>query len=114
MVFPFVISGTAGQLCFSSVIGVGLVCGVAALSATLRACSTACLSGEECVGVCGKPCGVKVGDTASSSIRVARLILCSRERGEVNSTIDKSNGRSPVRSGRWLVIAAICSDCVRG
>ena len=86
MVFPFVISGTVGQLGHSSVVGVGLIRGVAALSTTLRACSTACLSGEGCVGVCG--------DTASSSIRVARSTLCLMERDEVDWIVDRSSGLS--------------------
>ena len=117
MVFPFVILGIVGQLGCSGVIGIGLFCGEAASSATLRACSTACLSGDDHVGmfgVFGEPCGVKVGDTASSSILVARSTLCSRERDEVNSIVDKSNGRSPVRSGHRSVIIAIYTDCVGG
>ena len=84
MVFPLAILGIVGPLGRSSVIGVRLTCGAAALSATLRAHSTACLSGEGCVGVCREPCDVKVGDTASSSIWVARSTLCSMERDEVN------------------------------
>ena len=84
MVFPFVITGSPGQSGLSGVVDVGSICGVAASSATLRAHSTACLSGESCVGVCGEFCGVKVGDTASSSIQVARSTLCSIERDEVD------------------------------
>ena len=68
----------------SGVVGASSIRGVAASSATLNARSTACLSGESRVGVCGEPCGVKVGDTASSSIRVARSTLCSIERDEVD------------------------------
>jgi hypothetical protein len=68
MVFLFVMSGVVGQLSLSGVVGVGLGCGEAALSATFNTHLTTCLSGEDCVGVCGEPCGVKVGDTASSSI----------------------------------------------
>ena len=110
MVLPIMISGTVGQFGLSGVVGVGLVCGVAASSATLRARSTTCLSGEDCVGVCGEPCGVKVGDTASSSIRVARSTLCSRERDEVNSIVDKFSRQSLTRSGRRLVIVTIYAD----
>jgi hypothetical protein len=76
--------GSSGWSNFSGVVDVGSIRGVAASSATLNACSTTCLSGESCVGVCGEPCGVKVGDTASSSIRVARSTLCSIERDEVD------------------------------
>ena len=61
-------SGSSEWSSLFGVVGVGSICGVAASSATLNARSTACLSGESCVGVCGEPCGVKVGDTASSSI----------------------------------------------
>ena len=100
MVFPFVMSGTSGQLGLSGVVGVGSIYGVAASSATLRAHSTACLSGEDCVSVCGEPCGVKVGDTASSNIRVARSTLCSMERDEVNWIVDRSSGLSPTKSHR--------------
>ena len=84
----------------SNVVDVGLICGVAASSATLNAHSTTCLSGESCVGVCGEPCGMKVGDTASSSIRVARSTLCSMERDEVDWIVDRSNGLSPTRPCR--------------
>ena len=34
---------------------------------------------------------MKVGDTASSNILVAHSILCSRERDEVDSIVDKSS-----------------------
>jgi hypothetical protein len=68
VVLPIMMSGTVGQFGLSGVVGVGSICGVAASSAILRARSTACLSSEDCVRVCGEPCGVKVGDTASSSI----------------------------------------------
>ena len=107
MVFPFVIFGVIGPLGHSSVVGVRLVCGAAASSATLRACSTACLSGEGCVGVCREPCGVKVGDTASSSIRVARSTLCSMERDEVDWLVDRSSRLSLARLCRWSVIIVI-------
>ena len=110
MVFSLMISGVVGQLGFPGVVGVSSGCGEAASSAVLRAHSTACLSGEDCVGVLGEPCGVKVGDMASSSIRVACSILCSRERDEVDSIVDRSNGQSPVRSGHWLVIVLIYTD----
>ena len=68
----------------SGTVVVGSIRGLATSSATLNAHSTACLSGESCVGVCGEPCGVKVGDTASSSIRVARSTLCLMEKDEVD------------------------------
>ena len=80
----FRMRGSSNWSGLSGVVGVGSIRGVAASSATLNARSTACLSGESCVGVCGEPCGVKVGDTASSSIRVARSTLCSMERDEVD------------------------------
>ena len=82
MVSPMV--GSPGWSSLSGVVVVGSICEVAALSATLSARSTACLSRESCVGVCGEPCGVKVGDTASSSIQVAHSTLCSVERDEVD------------------------------
>ena len=97
MVFPSMTSGTSVWLGFCIV---SSVCGVAASSATLRARSTACLSGESCVDVCGELCGVKVGDTASSSIRVARSTLCSMERDEVDWIIDRSSGLSLTKSCR--------------
>ena len=90
--------------------GVGSICGVAASSATFNARSTACLSGESCVGVCGEPCGVKVGDTASSSIRVARSTLCSMERDEVDWMVDRSSGLGPAKPRRRSVIVAIGVD----
>jgi hypothetical protein len=114
VVLPFMMLGIVGQLGSFGIVGVGLIRGEAASSATLRARSTTCLSGEDCVGVCGEPCGVKVGDTASSSIRVAHSTLCSRERDEVDSIIDKSNGRSPVRSGCQSVIVTIYVDHIGG
>ena len=114
MVFPFVIFGVIGLLGRSSVIGVWLVCGVAASSAILRARSTACLSGEGCVGVCGEPCGVKVGDTASSSIRVACSTLCLMERDEVDWIVDKSSRLSPAKLHRWSVIVTIGANRVEG
>ena len=94
----------------SGVINVGSICGAAASSATLNARSTACLSRENCVGVCGEPCGVKVGDTASSSIRVARSTLCSVERDEVDWIIDRSSGLGLAEPRRWSVIVAIGVD----
>ena len=100
-------SGSSG---FSVVIGSGSTCGAAASSATLSARSTACLSGESCVGVWGEPCGVKVGDTASSSIRVACSTLCSMERDEVDWMVDRSSGPGPAKPRRWLVIVAIGVD----
>jgi hypothetical protein len=93
-----------------SVVDVGSMCGVAASSATFNARSTACLSGESCVGVCGEPCGVKVGDTASSSIRVARSTLCSMVRDEVDWIVDKSSGLGPTKLRRRSVIVAIGVD----
>ena len=108
MVFSTV--GSSGRFSLSGVVGVGSTCGVAASSATLNARSTACLSGESRVGVCGEPCGVKVGDTASSSIRVARSTLCSIERDEVDWMADRSSGPGPTRLCRRLVIVAIGSD----
>ena len=110
MVFPSSSSWSG----FSCVVDVGSICGVAALSATLSARSTACLSGEGCVSVCGEPCGVKVGDTASSSIRVARSTLCSMERDEVDWIIDRSSGLSPAKPCRWSVIVAIDADLFGG
>ena len=100
-------SGTSG---LSVVVGVDSICGVAASSATLNARSTACLSGESCVGVCGEPCGVKVGDTASSSIRVARSTLCSMERDEVDWIVDRSSRLGPTKLRRWSVIVTIGVD----
>ena len=84
MVSLSVMAGSSDRSGLSGVVIVGSGWGVAASSATLSAHSTACLSGESCVGVCGDPCGVKVGDTASSSIRVAHSTLCSIERDEVD------------------------------
>ena len=86
--------------------------GVAASSAIFNARSTACLSGESCVGVCGEPCGVKVGDIASSSIWVARSTLCSIERDEVDWIVDRSSGLGPTTLRRWSVIVAIDSNRV--
>ena len=97
----------------SSVVVVGSIRGVAASSATLNARSTACWSGESCVGVRGEPCGVKVGDTASFSIRVTRSTLCSIERGEVNWIVDRSSRLSPAKPPRWSVIVAIGVDRFR-
>jgi hypothetical protein len=106
----FLTRGSSGSLGFSVVVDSGSVCGAAASSATLNARSTACLSGESCVGVHGEPCGVKVGDTASSSIRVARSTLCSMERDGVDWIVDRSSGLGPTRLCRRSVIAAIGSD----
>ena len=94
----------------TDVVNVGSIRGVAASSATFNARSTACLSGEGCVGVCGEPCGVKVGDTALSSIRVARSALCSMERDEVDWIVDRSSGLGPAEPRRWSVIVAIGVD----
>ena len=102
--------GSSGWSSLSGAVVVGSICEVAALSATLSARSTACLSGESCVGVCGEPCGVKVGDTASSSIRVAHSTLCSMERDEVDWIVDRSSGLSPAEPRHWLVIVAIGVD----
>ena len=106
----FLIVGSSDWSNFSGVVNVGSVCGAAASSATFSARSTACLSGESCVGVRGEPCGVKVGDTASSSIRVARSTLCSMERDEVDWIVDRSSGLGPTRLRRWSVIIAIGSN----
>jgi hypothetical protein len=106
--------GSPGRSGLSGVVGSGLICGVAASSATFSARSTACLSGESCVGVQGEPCGVKVGDTASSSIRVARSTLCSVERDEVDWIVDRSSGLGPAKLRRWLVIVAIGSNRFEG
>ena len=102
--------GSFDQSDFSSVVGVGSIRGAAASSATFNARSTACRSGESCVGVEGEPSGVKVGDTASSSIRVARSALCSIERDEVDWIVDRSSGLGPAELRRWSVIIAIGVD----
>ena len=99
---------------FADVVNVGSIRGAAASSATLNACSTARLSGEDRVGVGGEPCGVKVGDTASSSIRVARSTLCLVERDEVGWIIDRSNGLSPAEPRHRLVIVVISVDRLGG
>ena len=106
----FSMIGSSGWSGSSVVVGFGSICGVAASSATLNARSTACLSGESCVGVCGEPCGVKVGDTASSSIRVARSTLCSMERDEVDWIVDRSSGLGPAEPRHRSVIVAISAD----
>ena len=106
--------GFSGWSGLSSIVDVGSIRGVAALSAILNARSTACLSGESCVDVCGEPCGVKVGDTASSSIRVARSTLCSMERDEVDWIIDKSSGLSLAKLHHWSVIVTISANRVVG
>ena len=108
MIFSMV--GSSGWSGLSSVVGSGAICGVAASSATLNARSTACLSGDSCVGVHGEPCGVKVGDTASSSIRVARSTLCSMERDEVDWIVDRSSGLGPAKPHCRSVIVAIGVD----
>ena len=100
VVFSFAMVGSSGWSGLSSIVDVGSIRGVAASSATLNARLTACLSGESCIGVCGESCGVKVGDVASSSIRVTRSTLCSIERDEVDWIIDRSNGLSPVKPRR--------------
>ena len=106
----FLIMGSSDPSGFSAVVGSGSICGAAASSATLSARSTAFLSGESCVGVRGDPCGVKVGDTASSSIRVARSTLCSMERDEVDWMVDRSSGLGPTKPCRRSVIVAIGAD----
>ena len=103
--------GSSSWSSLSGVVIVGSIRGVAASSATLNACSTACLSGESCVSVCGEPCGVKVGDTASSNIRVAHSTLCSIERDEVDWMVDRSSGLGPAKPRRRSVIVAIGVDC---
>ena len=50
---------------------------------------------------------MKVGDTASSSIRVARSTLCSMERDEVDWIVDRSSGLGPAKPRRRSVIVAI-------
>jgi hypothetical protein len=110
----FLTRGSSGWSGLSGVVGFGSVCGVAVSSATLNARSTACLSGESCVGVCGEPCGVKVGDTASSSIRVACSTLCSIERDEVDWIVDRSSELGPAELRRRSVIVAIGVDRFRG
>ena len=106
----FSIVGSSALSSCSDVVDVGSIHGAAASSAILSTCSTACLSGESCVGVRGEPCGVKVGDTASSSIRVARSILCSMERDKVDWIVDRSSGLGPAKPRRWSVIVAIGVD----
>ena len=106
----FSIVGSSGRFGLSGVVVVDSICGLAASSATFNALSTACRSGESCVGVCGEPCGVKVGDTASSSIRVACSTLCSMERDEVDWIVDRSSGLGPAELRRWSVIVAIGVD----
>ena len=106
----FLTMDSSGSSGFSVIVGSGSICGAAALLATFSARSTACLSGESCVGVCGEPCGVKVGDTASSSIRVARSTLCSMERDEVDWMVDRSSGLGPAKPRRRSVIVAIGAD----
>ena len=114
MVSISVMVGSSGWSGLSSVVDVGSIRGVAASLATLNARSTACLSGESHVGVCGEPCGVKVGDTASSSIWVACSTLCSIERDEVDWIVVKSGGLSPAKLCHWLVIVSIGADRVEG
>ena len=107
MVSFSVMVDSSGWSGLSGIVVFGSIRGVAASSATFSARSTACLSGESCVSVCREPCGVKVGDTASSSIRVARSTLCLMERDEVSWIVDKSSGLSPTELHRWSVIVAI-------
>ena len=106
----FLMVGSSGWFGLSGIVKSGSIRGVAASSATRNARSTACLSGESCVGICGEPCGVKVGDTASSSIRVARSTLCSMERDEVDWMADRSSGLGPAKPRRRSVIVAIGVD----
>ena len=106
--------GSSGRSGSSGSASVGSIRGVAASSATFNARSTACLSGESCVDVCGEPCGVKVGDIASSSIRVACSTLCSMERDEVDWIVDGSSGLSPTKLRCWSVIVAIGSNRFEG
>ena len=96
--------GSSGRSNSSGVAIAGSFRGVAVSSATLNARSTTCLSGELCVGIRGEPCGVKVGDTASSSIRVAHSTLCSMERDEVDWIVDRSSGLGPAEPRRRSVI----------
>ena len=106
----FLTMSSSGWSGLSVIIGSGSICGVAASSATLSARSTACLSRESCVGVCREPCSVKVGDTALSSIRVARSTLCSMERDEVDWIVNRSSGLGPAKPRRRSVIVAISAD----
>jgi hypothetical protein len=110
----FVVVDSSDWPGLSGAVVVDSTCGVAASSATLNARSTTCLSGESCVDVCGEPCGVKVGDTASSNIRVARSTLCSIERDEVDWIVDRSSGSSPAKPCHWSVIVVIDVDRFRG
>ena len=110
MVSFVVVLSSPGSFGLSNVFTVGSGWGVAASLATFNACLTACLNGESCVDVCGEPRGVKVGDTASSNIRVARSTLCSVERDEVDWIVNKSSGLSPAKPCRWSVIVAIGVD----
>ena len=110
----FPMKGSSNWSSSSDIANVGSTRGVAASSATFSAHSTARLSGESCVGVCGEPRGVKVGDTASSSIRVARSTLCSVERDEVDWIVDRSSGLSPTELRHWSVIVAIGADRFEG
>ena len=110
----FLTRGSSSWFGSSGVVGVGSIRGVAASSAAFNARSTACLSGESHVGVCGEFKGVKVGDTASSSIRVARSTLCSIESDEVDWIADKSSGLGPTKPRHWSVIVAISSDRFEG
>ena len=114
MVSLFKVAGSSGRSDLSSTVSVDSTCELAVSSATLKARSTACLSGESCVGVCGEPRGVKVGDTASSSIWVARSTLCSMERDEVDWMVDRSSGLGPAKPRRRSVIVAIDADRFRG
>ena len=113
MVSLVVVLGPSGSFGLSNVVTVGSGRGVATSSATFNARSTACLSGESCVDVCGEPCGVKVGDTALSSIRVAHSTLCLIERDGVDWIVDRSSRLSPAKPRRWSVIVAIGVDRFR-
>ena len=110
MVSLSVIVGSFDSFDLSIVVSVDSGRGVAASSATFSARSTARWSGESCIGVCGEPCGVKVGDTASSNILVARSTLCSMERDEVDWIVDRSSGLGPAEPRCWSVIVAIGVD----
>ena len=57
---------------------------------------------------------MKVGDTASSSIWVARSTLCSIESDEVDWIVDRSSGLGPTKLRRRSVIVAIGSDRFEG
>ena len=106
----FMMADSSGWSSLSNAVVVCSTHGLATSSATFNARLTACWSGEVCVGICGEPWGVKVGDTASSSIRVAHSTLCSMGRDEVDWIVDRSSGLSPAEPRRWLVIVMIGVD----